>query len=378
MSDDGRSGNKFEQQTRAAIEYAAGMYQRACAQPFQPELMAEAFEELRVALEELQVAEEELRHQNEELAVARQAVEAERQRYQDLFEFAPDGYLVTDTKGLIQEANRAAAQLLNLSQKFLVGKPLVNFVPQLERRAFRSQLARLSQEGSTESWEVELQPRQEAHEASQLFNATLTVAVVRDWNNEPIALRWLLRDTTERKRIEDQVRTLNTELEQRVTERTAELEAANRVKDEFLAIVSHELRSPLNAILGWSQLLRTRKFNQPTMTRALETIERNAKSQTRLIEDLLDISRITQGKVRLNVHPVELAPIVEAVIDTMRPALDAKAIRLQTAFDPLVGPVSGDPDRLQQIFWNLLSNAIKFTPEGGHVEVKIALTHRSG
>lgn len=223
---------------------------------------------------------------------------------------------------------------------------------------------------------MQLQPRQEADAESQLFNATLTIAVVRNLDGQLIALRWLLRDTTERKQAEEQIRTLNAELEQRVTERTAELEAMSRVKDEFLAIVSHELRSPLNSILGWSQLLRSRQFDQVMTNRALETIERNAKLQTRLIEDLLDISRITQGKLRLNVHPVDLVPMLEVVLDAMSLASDAKGINLRflmADFDLKEieqAPetiksiqssqaksnqnskfcVLGDPDRLQQVF----------------------------
>jgi signal transduction histidine kinase len=150
-----------------------------------------------------------------------------------------------------------------------------------------------------------------------------------------------------------------------------EAEAANRAKDEFLAIVSHELRTPLSAMLGWSRMLRTDKLDPITVTRALEAIERNAQAQTRLIEDLLDISRITTGKLRLNVRPVELASVLKAAIDTMRPAAEAKDISLQTTFDANAGFISGDPDRLQQIAWNLLSNAIKFTPQGGRVLVRL-------
>ncbi|MBD1998599.1 PAS domain S-box protein [Leptolyngbya sp. FACHB-541] len=144
---------------------------------------------------------------------------------------------------------------------------------------------------------------------------------------------------------------------------------ANRVKDEFLAVLSHELRSPLNAILGWAKLLRSRQFNEATTTCALETIERNARLQTQLIEDLLDISRILQGKFSLNVCPVNLVTCIEAAIETMRLAAEAKSIHIQFSFSPSVGLVAGDPNRLQQIVWNLLSNAIKFTPAGGHVHI---------
>jgi PAS domain S-box-containing protein len=150
-----------------------------------------------------------------------------------------------------------------------------------------------------------------------------------------------------------------------------EAETANRSKDEFLATVSHELRTPLNAILGWAHMLRANKLDQTTQTRALETIERNAISQAQLIEDILDVSRIVTGKLRLDVRPVELAAVIDAAIDAVRPAADAKGIRIDTILDPRAGPVSGDPNRLQQIVWNLVSNAVKFTGKGGRVQVQL-------
>jgi hypothetical protein len=148
-------------------------------------------------------------------------------------------------------------------------------------------------------------------------------------------------------------------------------EVSNRLKDEFLAVVSHELRSPLNAMLGWVQMLRAGRLDETMTAKALETIERNARAQTQLIEDLLDVSRIITGKLRLNVRTCQLVPIVEAAIDTVRLAADAKSIRLQPVLDPLAGPVSGDSERLQQVVWNLLSNAIKFTPKGGRVQIRL-------
>ncbi|MEW6733340.1 MAG: response regulator [Acidobacteriota bacterium] len=150
-----------------------------------------------------------------------------------------------------------------------------------------------------------------------------------------------------------------------------EAQEANRLKDHFLATVSHELRTPLNAILGWTRLLRSGKLIDTEATRALETIERNAKSQAQLIEDLLDISRIVTGKLHLDIRLVEPITIVKAAIDALRPAIDAKEIELQAALDPWINPISGDPNRLQQVIWNLLSNAIKFTPNGGKIEVRL-------
>lgn len=148
-------------------------------------------------------------------------------------------------------------------------------------------------------------------------------------------------------------------------------ETSNRMKDEFLAVVSHELRSPLNAILGWVQMLRTGRLNETMTAKALETIERNARSQTQLIEDILEVSRIITGKIRLNVRTCELVPIIESAIETVRLAADAKQIRLSSILDPAAGPISGDPERLQQVVWNLLSNAIKFTPKEGRVQIRL-------
>ncbi|HEV2844393.1 MAG TPA: response regulator, partial [Thermoanaerobaculia bacterium] len=146
-------------------------------------------------------------------------------------------------------------------------------------------------------------------------------------------------------------------------------EEANRMKDEFLATLSHELRTPLNAILGWVQVLRAGKLDEAAAVRALETIERNARSQAQLIADLLDVSRIITGKLRLDFKPVDLQRIIDAALETIRPAADAKGIQLAISLGRLGSPALGDADRLQQVVWNLLSNAIKFTPRSGRVEV---------
>jgi signal transduction histidine kinase len=154
-------------------------------------------------------------------------------------------------------------------------------------------------------------------------------------------------------------------------------QAANRMKDEFLAIVSHELRSPLNAILGWSRLLRNRAFDEATTTRALETIERNAKLQTQLIEDLLDVSRVMRGQLKLHLHPLDLVAVIEAAFDAAQPLLESKSIQLQLLFDQPRSLILGDSDRLQQVIWNLLSNAIKFTPAGGQISIHLHHSEKS-
>jgi PAS domain S-box-containing protein len=173
------------------------------------------------------------------------------------------------------------------------------------------------------------------------------------------------RDVTERKKAEN-------EREQLLgSERAArsEAERASQMKDEFLATLSHELRTPLNAILGWAQILSGGNRDENDLTEGLHAIERNARAQTQIIEDLLDMSRIISGKVRLDVQPVDLANVVQASLSTVQPAANAKGVRLRAVLDPLVGSVSGDPNRLQQVFWNLLTNAVKFTSRGGRVQV---------
>ena len=149
------------------------------------------------------------------------------------------------------------------------------------------------------------------------------------------------------------------------------LQAANRMKDEFLATLSHELRTPLNAILGYARMLRSGMLKDHKRDNALDTLERNATSLTQIVEDVLDVSRIAAGKIRLNVQPLDLPVVLHDALATVMPGAEAKGVRIQSIVDPDVGPVSGDPDRLQQVIWNLFSNAVKFTPRGGRIQVRL-------
>lgn len=348
----------------------------------QPDLLSEALEELGASLEELRVSQEVLHQQNQELLEAHMSLEAERKRYRELFEFAPDGYLLTDTNGKIQEANHAASVLLNLPQKNLIGKPLSRFIPKCQRRVFWHQLEHLRRVERLQEWITHLQP----HHAP-LFDAALSVTAVYNQADRIVGLRWLVRDITERKQLEAaQLRATVAEmtnraleaeiarrqqLEQELRQQAKSLRQANTLKDEFLAIVSHELRSPLNAMLGWTQMLRSRQLEEAIAARALETIERNARAQSKLIEDLLDISCIVRGNLHLNIGPVHLATVIQDTIDSLQLAITAKNIEIQTVIDQSAELVSGDSDRLQQVIWNLLSNAIKFTPRHGRIEVRL-------
>jgi PAS domain S-box-containing protein len=192
-----------------------------------------------------------------------------------------------------------------------------------------------------------------------------------DSSGNPYRLAGLGWDITGRKRAEEEREQL---IEREHAART-EAEEANRIKDEFLATLSHELRTPLTAMLGWLGMLRTHRLDQETAAHALDTVERNARAQAQLIEDLVDVSRIAGGKLRLDVRQLDLMPVIAAAIDIVRPAADARGIQIELSGDAPVGLVSGDPARLQQIIWNLLSNAVKFTPREGRVFVSLG---RSG
>ena len=184
--------------------------------------------------------------------------------------------------------------------------------------------------------------------------------------------RALQAEVSERKEVEERLR-LALVGEQMAR---AEAETANRMKDQFLATVSHELRTPLNAIIGWSHLLKSGNLDKVTQARAMETIDRNAKSQAQLIEDILDVSRMITGKLRLKNEPVDIASVINAAIDSVQLAIDSKDIKLEVTLDPSARHTIGDANRLQQVVWNLLANAIKFTSPGGHIEIKVERAER--
>lgn len=193
-------------------------------------------------------------------------------------------------------------------------------------------------------------------------------SVLHDDRGKLVSVLSLVLDVTARQSAEEE--RAASLLRERDARRHAE--EADRLKDEFLATLSHELRTPLTSILGWASMIRNGEVEGQNATRAIETIERNARSQARLIDDLLDVSRIITGNLRLDLHPLNLAPIVEAALDALRPTADVKGIRLQIRFFPVECLVKGDPNRLRQVIWNLLSNAIKFTLRGGSVNIELS------
>nr|WP_290225210.1 ATP-binding protein [Trichocoleus desertorum] len=319
-----------------------------------PEILNECLEELRLALEELYVAEEELRQQNEELFKAREAAEIERQRYLELFESAPDCYLVTDSQGVIQEANQAAAQLLNIERVYLIGKPFVTFVPDEDRRGFRSVVNQLPKISRVQEWEVQLRSR-----GDKLFNAALTVEVARcQSTHQPTTLRWLVRDITARKQAEAHIQQLQLQ--------NLHLVEADRLKTQFMATMSHELRTPMNAILGFSDLLlRQCDPEQQRQQRAmLECIFRNGKNLLTLIEEILDFSKLKENHLELKLEVLDLAQLVQATSEEMRSLAREKNLQLEVHLAQPSIAIINDSSRLRQILINLISNAVKFTDVG--------------
>ncbi|MBE9008774.1 PAS domain-containing protein [Pseudanabaenaceae cyanobacterium LEGE 13415] len=219
--------------------------------------------------------------------------------------------------------------------------------------------------GKTSEYRVEF--RQRTRSGNWKWILSLGKIVAWDSEGQPLRMLGTHTDISDRKAAEAEREQLL------LREQTAreEAEKANRIKDEFLAVLSHELRTPLNPILGWIRLLQTGRLDPARMQQALSTIERNAQLQTQLIDDLLDVSRILRGKLKLNAAPVNLVTVIESAIETVRLAAEAKSIQIETTFQP-VGTVMGDAGRLQQIVWNLLTNAVKFTPNQGQVTVRLS------
>ena len=247
----------------------------------------------------------------------------------------PDGIVVVDKQGVVRFINPAALKLFNRKEEELLeevfGFPVVG----------------------GDNTEVDISTGTGKEQIAQMR------VVKVDWQGKAANLV-TLRDITERKQAElERIRLL------------AKAESANRVKDEFLAVLSHELRTPLNPILGWTQLLRSNRIPPQKIDQALETIERNASLQAEMIKDLLDVSRILRGKLQLNVVSVDLINIIKAAIDTVHLAAHAKSVEIITNFPTETAFVEGDANRLQQIFWNLLSNAVKFTPSEGKVNIDL-------
>jgi PAS domain S-box-containing protein len=282
-------------------------------------------------------------------------------RYRRLFEAARDGILILDAGTLkITDVNPFMTELLGYSHAEFLGKELWEIGLFSDKEASQQAFKQLQTTGYLRYEDLPLQATN-----GKLRDVEFVSNVYEEDTHQVIQCN--IRDITDRKRAEKE-RTLLLAAAQSAR---AEADSANGVKDAFLATLSHELRTPLTSILGWSHLLTDGKLDKQQTARAIETIARNAQAQGRLIDELLDISRIMTGKLCLDLRAVKLAPLIQAVVDDVRPTADARSINLKATFNSDVGPILGDSDRLQQIVWNLLTNAIKFTPKGGDVQVRL-------
>ena len=292
------------------------------------------------------------------------SAELERERLATIVEQSTDFIGVGDPSGRAQWVNEAGRRLLGLEHQEDVRRYHLSdfFLPE-DQLFVESHITPRLREGGR--WEGEFRFRhfQTGEAIPAQYN---TFALMAHGTQRQLGIATVSRDIREQKRLEAEREGLL------ARERAAreEAEDANRLKDEFLATVSHELRTPLTAVLGWVQLLRAGTLPPDKRERALATVERNARAQGQLIEDLLDVSRIMTGKLKLEVSSVDVSHVVEAALESLRPAAEAKGIRMQAALDS-AGSIMGDASRLQQVVWNLLSNAVKFTPRGGRVQVLV-------
>ncbi|ODH00260.1 hypothetical protein A4S05_04010 [Nostoc sp. KVJ20] len=282
-------------------------------------------------------------------------------RYRRIVDTSYEGIWMIDSQTQTEYVNQRLSQMLGYAAEEILGRSIFDFMDQADDMAVEEKLEWLKGEGRDLK-----EGRLRCKDGSYIWTLISARAILNE-QSEFLGAIAMLTDITDRKRTESE-RDRLLQLEQIAR---AEAEAANRIKDEFLAVLSHELRSPLNPILGWAKLLQMRKFDEILLQKGLETIERNAKLQAQLIEDLLDVSRILQGKLNLNMIPVDLVSTIEAAMETVHLAAEAKTIQIETMLDPTVGRVLGDSARLQQVFWNLLSNAVKFTGTGGKVNVRL-------
>ena len=299
---------------------------------------------------------------------ARRSAEEARFRLASVVESSDDAIISKTLDGVITSWNVGAERIFGYTAQEAVGQSIYLLIP-VERRSEEPAIQDRLRKGER----IETYETVRVRKDGTRIEVSLTVSPIRDDNGRIIGASKIARDITARKRAEAERARLTSMLEKLLSsERSARAEAEHlsAIKDDFLATLSHELRTPLSAILGWAQvLLRRVTDDDPEFRRGLETIERNVRVQTRLIEDLLDMSRITSGKLRLDLQNLAPVSFIDAALETVRTAADAKGIRLEKALDPATGPVAGDPNRLQQVVWNLLLNAIKFTPRGGQVQV---------
>ncbi|HEY1683281.1 MAG TPA: ATP-binding protein [Tepidisphaeraceae bacterium] len=286
-----------------------------------------------------------------------------RSHLASVVESSDDAIISKTLDGIITTWNKGAERIFGYTADEILGKSILLLFPPERKNEEPQILGRIAAGEKIDHYET-VRMRKDG----TLLDISITVSPIRDSKGKIIGASKIARDITARKRIEAERERL-LELE-RIARNEAE--RINLMKDEFLSTLSHELRTPLNAILGWAQVLRARTPSAEELAEGLAVIERSTRVQTQLIEDLLDMSRIASGKIRLDVQQVDLQDIIKTALASIRHGAEAKEIRLQAVLDPLAGPVMGDPSRLQQCFWNLLSNAIKFTQKGGRVQITLS------
>jgi PAS domain S-box-containing protein len=269
-----------------------------------------------------------------------------------IVESSDDAIISKDLNGIVASWNVAAERVFGYSAEEMIGTSIRVLIPEERQGEEDETLAKIRRGERLEHFET-VRRRKDG----SLLPISLTVSPILDGDGRVIGASKIARDITLLKAVQ--------------AERIQLLQETSRLKDEFLASLSHELRTPLNAILGYARMLQAGIVAPEKQPRAIETIERNATSLTQIVEDVLDVSRIISGKMRLNVRVVDLAEAVRGALDAVAPAADAKGILVETTLEPGPSPVSGDPERLQQILWNLLSNAVKFTNRGGSVVVRL-------
>ncbi|MGZ8842747.1 MAG: MASE1 domain-containing protein [Pyrinomonadaceae bacterium] len=292
----------------------------------------------------------------------RKQAEIASKRLAAIVECSDDAIIGKDLNGVITSWNAGAKRLYGYTAEEMIGTPVARLIPPERPDEEPAILARLRRSETIDHYETVRLTKDGIR-----LDVSLTVSPIIDAGGKVIGASKIARDITQKKRAEIEREGLLA----REHEARAEAEAANRIKDEFLATLSHELRTPLTAMLGWLTMLRQSRLDDETAKHALETVERNARAQAQLIEDLVDVSRIAGGKLQLDVQAVDLSALIASAIDIVRPAANGRGVLIETNLDPSVGPVAGDPARLQQVIWNLLSNAVKFTPRDGYVYVSV-------
>jgi PAS domain S-box-containing protein len=279
-----------------------------------------------------------------------------------IIESADDAIISKTLDGTLTSWNKAAQEIFGYTADEAIGQSVLMLIPKHLRDEETMILSRIRAGERIQHYET----KRRAKDGS-LVDVSLTVSPIKGENGTIIGASKILRDITRQKQIEEE----RDALLSREKDAREQAENASRAKDEFLGLLSHELRTPLNSILGWTRILTTHTLDETAADQALETIDRNAKLQARLIDDMLDVSRIISGKLRLDAQPVDLTSVINAAVETIRPAAEAKQIHMFVTLDFGTGNVLGDPVRLQQVVWNLVSNAVKFVPREGSVRVAL-------